>query len=93
MAATLAEQLYTRISAVMLGRLRMSIDDTIRQYIRLASDIFCEQNAIRGSGMSNEARLEEGLRNIVQETTGNADEMMMEEKPQQAKCKVYVFNT
>lgn len=73
----------------MLGRLKMRMDDAINLYNRLVSDTFSENKSIiLGSGTFKATKLEEGLRRIVMETTGNPDEMMMEEKPQEARCKV-----
>lgn len=83
------KHLSHRISAVMLGRLRMRMDDVIPLYNRLVSDTFSGKKPVMmGSGTFKATKLEEGLRRIVMEATGNPDEMMMEEKPQEARCKV-----
>lgn len=67
----------------------MGVDDVIRLYNRLVTDTFSDRKWILlGSGMFKATKLEESLKNIVLEATGNAEEMMMEENPHQVECKV-----
>lgn len=74
----------------MIGRLRMSVDDSIRAYAYLASNVFCDKKLIvhAGSGVFSAKKLELGLRTIVEKATGDAEERMMEESPNEVKCKV-----
>ncbi|KAG9104788.1 hypothetical protein FRC06_009257 [Ceratobasidium sp. 370] len=67
--------------AIMLGRLRMSVDDCIKQYHRLAKKIFKRNKAAQlGSFASGENRfspvnLEEAIKSVVAKTSPNNTKM------------------
>lgn len=88
--ATSSLPLSPRISAVMLGRLQMRLDDVIREYGHLMSNTLSDKKLLTlgGSGTFKATKFEEGLKNIVRTATGDAEEMMMEESPREARCKV-----
>lgn len=79
----------------MLGRLRMSVDDAISAYCQLMSETYSRKKPIGGGDVQNlrAIRLKQGLEAIVEKASGNADEGMMEENPNEAKCKVQVLTT
>lgn len=63
----------------MLGRLRMSLRQTVDAYGKLAKDVFSERKAIGIGGGSayKGTKLREVLKTIIREVTGNEDERMM----------------
>ncbi|CAE6509136.1 unnamed protein product [Rhizoctonia solani] len=80
------------ISAIMLGRLRMSIDDTILAYNKLISDVFADKKILtNGPAAYSATRLEQRLKDIVREVTGNEDERMVEVHTGQINCKVVIY--
>ncbi|PPQ86546.1 hypothetical protein CVT25_007204 [Psilocybe cyanescens] len=82
--------------AIMLGRLRMSVDECIAAYEKLASKIFDAGIMSKiGNGASTGARfsstvLEEAIKEVVKQTTGNADASMRDPKE---GCAVFVLAT
>jgi hypothetical protein len=74
----------------MLGRLRMSIDDTITSYNRLMSKVFSEPKVtITGRTEAFKATvLEEELKGIVKRVTGNESDKMIEQDSNNVRCKV-----
>lgn len=74
----------------MLGRLRMSVDQAIAAYAHLVFHVFGDKKLVvlGGAGTFKATKLEQGLKAIVEQATGDAEEKMMEEKPSEAKCKV-----
>lgn len=79
----------------MLGRLRMSVDETIKAYCHLMSETYPRKKSIVGgdSTVAKTIKLEEGLRAIIGAATGAPEEGMLEGNPNEAKCKVYVQMT
>lgn len=76
----------------MLGRLKMSVDEAITAYCHLMSKTYSSKRLFEpgDSGTLRSERLEQGLKTIVEKATGNMDEGMMEENPNEVKCKVLV---
>jgi patatin-like phospholipase/acyl hydrolase len=76
--------------ALMLGRLRMTVDECIGAYIKLSMEIFGKRNSFAtlkrlGGGAQYSARLlEEKVKNIVKSKTGDADAKMKD--PLRNKC-------
>jgi hypothetical protein len=79
----------TRISAVMLGRLRVPIDDAIRKFAKLAKDVFSDKKYIStsGSGTFKSTRMQQALKAIIGEATGDENEGMMDHRLDGGKCK------
>ncbi|KAF8158515.1 acyl transferase/acyl hydrolase/lysophospholipase [Crassisporium funariophilum] len=80
--------------AIMLGRLRMTVDQCIEAYEKLASKIFnagimskIENGSVTGARYSATV-LEQAIKDIVKQYTGNADEPM---RDPQDECKVFVL--
>ena len=51
----------------MLFRLRMSVDDAIKAYARLAKDVFSEQKWFFKDGKFKASRLEGAISTVIQE--------------------------
>ncbi|CUA74258.1 Kinesin light chain [Rhizoctonia solani] len=77
------------ISACMLGRLRMPIDKSIEKYAKLVEEVFKEKK-ISGTPMYKATKLEQALKTMMREVTGDAAEMMREDQSNNP-CKTMVF--
>jgi hypothetical protein len=80
---------FSRLIALMLGRLRMSVDDAINHYDSFAKTVFSEGKKTVGEGNFKASVLEDVIKNIVKTKTGDADTRMMETSSD-AVCKTYV---
>ncbi|KAG8741913.1 hypothetical protein FRC10_002278 [Ceratobasidium sp. 414] len=75
------EALGVGLIAIMLGRLRMSVDDCIKQYHRLAKKIFKRNKAVQlssfasGENRFSPVNLEEAIKNVVAKTSPNNTKM------------------
>ncbi|CAE6432310.1 unnamed protein product, partial [Rhizoctonia solani] len=77
------------ISACMLGRLQMPIDKAISEYVKFVEDAFREKKR-SGPTMYKRTKLQEALKALVRETTGNEAEMMRKGQAVN-ECKTVVF--
>ncbi|CAE7116685.1 unnamed protein product [Rhizoctonia solani] len=77
------------ISACMLGRLQMPVDEAIAAYVKLAEDVF-RKKKWNGPTMYKGTKLREALKAMVRETTGNETEMMIMGRASEG-CKAVVF--
>lgn len=75
-----------RLIALLLGRLRMDIDEAIQTYTSLITTVFSQPSA-SGSSVFDRQVLEEQLKNIIQGVTNNADEILMDDE---SACKTCV---
>lgn len=78
------------ILAVMLGRLKLSVNEGIASYSHLMYETHSSKNrsSLSNPKTFNVKRLEQGLKNMVENVTGEVDERMMEENPNEGTCKV-----
>jgi hypothetical protein len=76
----------------MLGRLRMSVIDVIKHYGTLSQRVFSDAKLIGRDGKFRASKLEEVIKEIVEEKTGRADEPMMDPRPEGEACRTYVAN-
>ncbi|KAG8775064.1 hypothetical protein FRC12_001676 [Ceratobasidium sp. 428] len=78
--------------ACMLGLLGLDIEQAISAYSRLVDSVFSERKMIStsGSGAFKASKLEEELKKMVREATGDQDTLMMETQLDEEDCKVYV---
>jgi patatin-like phospholipase/acyl hydrolase len=79
--------------AVMLGRLRMTVDECIDAYVSLSDNIFekkCHRVKINGQlqGRFDTAALERAIKKILRDC-GLAEDALFRDSPD-AACKVYV---
>ncbi|KAH7333799.1 hypothetical protein B0J17DRAFT_674129 [Rhizoctonia solani] len=83
------------ISAVLLGRLHMSIDDAIASYIHLMKTVFSERKCTikRDTGKFKSTVLEKELKEMILRAVGNENERMVEEVQAdgEVQCKVVVY--
>ncbi|EUC61085.1 kinesin light chain, partial [Rhizoctonia solani AG-3 Rhs1AP] len=77
------------ISACMLGRLRMPIDKAILEYAKLVKDVFRETKII-GPTMYKGTKLQDALKAMVREATGNEEETVNEDT-EHISCKTAIF--
>jgi hypothetical protein len=82
--------LVSRLVAIMLGRLRMSIDDAIKYYDSLTKRVFSEGKKTMGDGKFKATALEDVIKEIVKARTGDADSHMMDMGSEGQVCKTYV---
>jgi hypothetical protein len=80
----------SRLIALMLGRLRMSVYDAITHYDSLAKKVFADGKKMMGDGNFKSSVLEGVIKDIVRATTGDADSRMMDTRPEVEVCKTYV---
>ncbi|QRW09803.1 kinesin light chain [Ceratobasidium sp. AG-Ba] len=77
----------------MIGLLGMDIDAAIAAYSRLIEHVFSDKKMLTtsGSGTYKASRLEEELKKIVRDATGDENTRMMESVGDTNKCQVMVF--
>ncbi|KAF7512509.1 hypothetical protein GJ744_001444 [Endocarpon pusillum] len=84
------------LMAIMLGRLRMDIDECINAYMELCNRIFTKKKTllnIKGKiqGRFDTKVLEEGIKKIVRDKTGSEDTLLRDDP--NAPCKTFVCAT
>ena len=62
----------------MLGRLRMDVDSAINHYNNLAQKVFSDPKQWPGDGRFKATKLEEVIKSVVCEVTGNPEEPLLE---------------
>ena len=67
-----------RIIALMLGRLRMGVETAIDTYNSLAQQVFSDQKRWPGDGKFKATKLEEVIKSIVRDVTGDPEEPLLE---------------
>ncbi|KEP45484.1 calcium-independent phospholipase A2-gamma, partial [Rhizoctonia solani 123E] len=77
------------IIACMLGRLRMPVEKAKLEFAKLAEDVFKDKK-ISGTTMYKGTKLQEALKTLVREATGDEGETMNEDREGGA-CKTVVF--
>lgn len=70
----------------MLGRLRIPLDLTIKQFAKLATDVFSDKK-YHGSSAFKSTKMQQAIKNIIRDATGNENEGMMEQRPETQRCK------
>lgn len=80
---------YCRISATMLGRLRMPLDDAIKQFTTLAKNVFSDKKyfSASGPGKFKSKKMQQALKQLVVEATGDENTCMMDPQVEAAGCK------
>ncbi|KAG8712168.1 hypothetical protein FRC09_020154 [Ceratobasidium sp. 395] len=79
--------------ACMLALLGLDVDRAIEAYSKLMEAVFSEKKSVSmsGSGTFKAGKLEEELRKMVQEATGDENTLMMKTQHDEEECKVMVF--
>ena len=62
----------------MLGRLRMDVETAIDSFNNLAQKVFSDQKRWPGDGRFKATNLEEVIKSVVQDVTGNPEEPLLE---------------
>ncbi|KAG8793093.1 hypothetical protein FRC12_003898 [Ceratobasidium sp. 428] len=77
----------------MLVLLELNVDQAIAAYLKLVNAVFSGKKLLStsGSGTFKAAILEEELKKMVREATGNEDTLMMRRQHNEEDCKVMVF--
>jgi hypothetical protein len=76
----------------MLGRLRMSVTEAIDHYKTLAQRVFSNASLIGRDRKFRANKLEEVLKEIVENMTGRPDELMLDRRPEGEACKTYAVS-
>ena len=73
----------------MLGRLRLTVEEAIDHYCRLAKRVFSEKKWTGQDGTFMATNLENAIKDIVRSSglEGPADERMMDTQPEDQVCK------
>ena len=79
--------MYRRLIVLMLGRLRMTVDDAIEAYQQLAREVFSDPKRTTGDGKFKATVLEKVFKGIVESKTGDAGTSLLDDS---VTCKVYV---
>ena len=66
------------IIALMLGRLRMDVETAIDSYNNLAQQVFSDRKWWPGDGRFKATNLEEAIKSVVRDVTGNPEEPLLE---------------
>ena len=75
----LTQDFYSyRIIALMLGRLRMDVDTAIDSYNSLGQQVFSERKRWLGDGRFRATNLEEAIKFVARDITGNPEEPLLE---------------
>ena len=78
---------YSRIIALMLGRLGMSVEKVVKCYGTLVRTVFSDVKQTGGDGRFKATKLEKAIKEIVKEQTGQESEHMMGAPPHHKGCK------
>ena len=68
----------------------MSVAEAIEHYEILANSVFSDATLIGRDGKFNANMLEKKIKSIVEAKTGQADERMIDTRPEGEVCKTYV---
>jgi hypothetical protein len=79
----------SRLIAIMLGRLRLSVDKAIEAYGRFASHVFSDKKQFWKDGMFKALKLEDAVKAIIQESIGDPNTRMLDMRSNDV-CKTYV---
>ncbi|KAJ7109063.1 acyl transferase/acyl hydrolase/lysophospholipase, partial [Mycena crocata] len=77
------------IIAIMLGRLRMSVEQAIECYDALSGEIFRKSKRI-GDGKYSATTLEKMIKNIVEDRAGDSETPLLDDGALGGKCRVFV---
>ena len=78
--------MYRRLIVLMLGHLRMTVDDAIKAYQQLAGKVFSDVKWTTSDGKFKAIKLAKAIRGIVKSMTGNEETRLLDDN---TTCKVY----
>ncbi|KAJ7484362.1 acyl transferase/acyl hydrolase/lysophospholipase [Mycena latifolia] len=77
------------IIAIMLGRLRMSVEQAIKSYDDLSGQVF-RQSKLMGDGKYSATMLEKVIKAIIEERTGDSESSLLDDGALGGKCRIFV---
>ncbi|KAJ7118653.1 acyl transferase/acyl hydrolase/lysophospholipase [Mycena crocata] len=83
------DQTLDRIIAIMLGRLRMPVDQAIQCYDDMSSKIFRKSNLL-GDGKYSASTMEKVIKAIVKDRTGDSETPLVDDGALGGKCRTFV---
>jgi hypothetical protein len=81
-----------RLIALMLGRLRMPIDECIKHYGLLSEQVFSKVK-LAGDGKFSASTLEKTIKKIIEDCTHDTEARMMDPRPENEVCRTCVLST
>jgi hypothetical protein len=69
----------------------MSVEEAIEAYGTLVKKVFRDGRKVTGDGKFRASILEDVIKRIVKEKTGDADSRMLNDSPDGQACKTYHF--
>ncbi len=75
-----------RLIVLMLGRLRMSVDEAIEVYPKISKEVISQPKWTTGEGRFSATKLEQAIKEIIQIKLGDANAMLMDDRVD--ACKV-----
>lgn len=82
--------LYCSLIALLLGRLRLSVPEARKAYVRIAKDVFSVPRYVKKNKFDGQ-RLEEAVKQLLREqSVGSSGEERMID-PSRPACKAYVL--
>ncbi|KAJ7819757.1 hypothetical protein B0H14DRAFT_2600393 [Mycena olivaceomarginata] len=79
--------------ALMLGRLRMSVEDAVKAYGQLAKEVFSDVKPLGSDGRFKASKLEKAIKEIVRAKSALQDPEERLEDTQNNACKTFVCTT
>ena len=71
---------HYRIIALMLGRLRMDVEEAINEYDKLAKQVFSDMKRF-GDGKFKATNLKEAIQSVVESVTGDPESPLLDDQP------------
>ncbi|KAG8724762.1 hypothetical protein FRC09_014598 [Ceratobasidium sp. 395] len=78
------------IVMTLVGRLGMTTENALETFARLSNEVFSDRKLI-GQGVFRASKMEQTLKAIVREVTGNEDELMLDQRSDRKTCQTMVF--
>lgn len=58
--------MFSRLIALLLGRLRLSVPEAIDKYRQLAQEVFSDQKLLLGDGKFKASKLEKAIKDVIE---------------------------
>ncbi|KAG8753516.1 hypothetical protein FRC12_011515 [Ceratobasidium sp. 428] len=78
------------IVMTLVGRLGMTTEKALETFARLSNEVFSDRKMV-GLGVFKASKMEQALKAIVREVTGNEDEPMLDQRSDRKACQTMVF--
>ncbi|KAG8710896.1 hypothetical protein FRC09_020883 [Ceratobasidium sp. 395] len=80
------------IVVTLVGRLGMTTEKALETFARLSNEVFSDR-MIFGQGVFRASKMEQALKAIVREVTGNEDEPMLDQRSDRKACQTHNMNS